>query len=182
MLSVQGTYRQYMTNVGCGDELHGQCFSFFFFQAEDGIRDVERSRGLGDVYKRQLLELFQKEVFFLLEHIVPLNEDLLKNQLLLEIILYYLFLLIHHKVVSTIHQNSEVMAHNQLIIQLFFLYCIVHFQQQHIYMHHFLQDQVQNKFLLHPMYSALILSLIHISEPTRPLYISYAVFCLKKKK
>ncbi len=26
---------------------------FFFFQAEDGIRDVERSRGLGDVYKRQ---------------------------------------------------------------------------------------------------------------------------------
>ena len=28
-----------------------------FFQAEDGIRDVERSRGLGDVYKRQLLEL-----------------------------------------------------------------------------------------------------------------------------
>ena len=26
----------------------------FFFQAEDGIRDVERSRGLGDVYKRQI--------------------------------------------------------------------------------------------------------------------------------
>ena len=26
-----------------------------FFQAEDGIRDVERSRGLGDVYKRQVL-------------------------------------------------------------------------------------------------------------------------------
>ncbi len=26
---------------------------FFFFQAEDGIRDVERSRGLGDVYKRR---------------------------------------------------------------------------------------------------------------------------------
>ena len=25
-----------------------------FFQAEDGIRDVERSRGLGDVYKRQV--------------------------------------------------------------------------------------------------------------------------------
>ena len=26
-----------------------------FFQAEDGIRDVERSRGLGDVYKRQAM-------------------------------------------------------------------------------------------------------------------------------
>ena len=28
------------------------CYSFFF-QAEDGIRDLVRSRGLGDVYKRQ---------------------------------------------------------------------------------------------------------------------------------
>ncbi len=26
---------------------------FFFFQAEDGIRDRSPSRGLGDVYKRQ---------------------------------------------------------------------------------------------------------------------------------
>ena len=28
-------------------------FVCFFFQAEDGIRDLVRSRGLGDVYKRQ---------------------------------------------------------------------------------------------------------------------------------
>ncbi len=28
-------------------------FLIFFFQAEDGIRDVLGSRGLGDVYKRQ---------------------------------------------------------------------------------------------------------------------------------
>ena len=27
----------------------------FFFQAEDGIRDLVRSRGLGDVYKRQIV-------------------------------------------------------------------------------------------------------------------------------
>ena len=27
---------------------------YFFFQAEDGIRDLVRSRGLGDVYKRQV--------------------------------------------------------------------------------------------------------------------------------
>ena len=26
----------------------------FFVQAEDGIRDLVRSRGLGDVYKRQV--------------------------------------------------------------------------------------------------------------------------------
>ena len=31
------------------------------------------------------------------------------------------------------------------------------------------------------VWTTLGLSLIHISEPTRPLYISYAVFCLKKK-
>ena len=28
----------------------------FFFQAEDGIRDAQESRGLGDVYKRQMVE------------------------------------------------------------------------------------------------------------------------------
>ena len=28
---------------------------FFFFQAEDGIRDRSPSRGLGDVYKRQTI-------------------------------------------------------------------------------------------------------------------------------
>ena len=29
-------------------------FCIFFLQAEDGIRDLVRSRGLGDVYKRQM--------------------------------------------------------------------------------------------------------------------------------
>ena len=37
-------------------------FLLFFFQAEDGIRDLVRSRGLGDVYKRQLPHI--------LEHVV----------------------------------------------------------------------------------------------------------------
>ena len=35
----------------CGSHLSILCF---FFQAEDGIRDLVRSRGLGDVYKRQV--------------------------------------------------------------------------------------------------------------------------------
>ena len=30
-------------------------YLFYFFQAEDGIRYLVRSRGLGDVYKRQQL-------------------------------------------------------------------------------------------------------------------------------
>ena len=35
------------------DVVHLCLFFFFFFQAEDGIRDFCLSRGLGDVYKRQ---------------------------------------------------------------------------------------------------------------------------------
>ena len=36
------------------DDVEGvQIVCNFFFQAEDGIRDLVRSRGLGDVYKRQ---------------------------------------------------------------------------------------------------------------------------------
>ena len=33
---------------------------FFFFQAEDGIRDRSPSRGLGDVYKRQMSAYVQR--------------------------------------------------------------------------------------------------------------------------
>ena len=35
--------------------LRGLVVVFFFFRAEDGIRDLVRSRGLGDVYKRQIM-------------------------------------------------------------------------------------------------------------------------------
>ena len=42
---------------------------FFFFQAEDGIRDLVRSRGLGDVYKRQLLALLVDVVLELLANL-----------------------------------------------------------------------------------------------------------------
>ena len=33
---------------------------------------------------------------------------------------------------------------------------------------------------IYPYRAMQYLSLIHISEPTKPLYTSYAVFCLKK--
>ena len=39
-------------------------FRFFFFQAEDGIRDLVRSRGLGDVYKRQHPDHLSSAEFF----------------------------------------------------------------------------------------------------------------------
>ena len=39
------------------------CSSGFFCQAEDGIRDLVRSRGLGDVYKRQAEKVATKDYF-----------------------------------------------------------------------------------------------------------------------
>src|SRR5665811_2454310 len=48
-------------------------FDFFFFQAEDGIRDLVRSRGLGDVYKRQVedfTEFEQRAAYFDGDHVM----------------------------------------------------------------------------------------------------------------
>ena len=41
-----------------------------FFQAEDGIRDLVRSRGLGDVYKRQVSSVYE----FIKEELSELQE------------------------------------------------------------------------------------------------------------
>ena len=49
----------------------------FFFQAEDGIRDLVRSRGLGDVYKRQHLIPWFRYIF---SHRVHLTEPKHSNQ------------------------------------------------------------------------------------------------------
>ena len=46
-----------------------------FFQAEDGIRDLVRSRGLGDVYKRQVFinEIWENEI------VVTANKNKISN-------------------------------------------------------------------------------------------------------
>ncbi|GAB5882601.1 hypothetical protein JMUB7530_27860 [Staphylococcus aureus] len=43
--------------------IHLHSFSLFF-QAEDGIRDLRMSRGLGDVYKRQFKTPIPFNIFF----------------------------------------------------------------------------------------------------------------------
>ena len=48
MLFYIGSIVDYDTSGVCSMKVQ-----VFFFQAEDGIRDLVRSRGLGDVYKRQ---------------------------------------------------------------------------------------------------------------------------------
>ena len=42
-----------------------------FFQAEDGIRDFCLSRGLGDVYKRQLQKYHKEEVWEMIGRRLP---------------------------------------------------------------------------------------------------------------
>ena len=49
--------RWIVTVVACNNFFPFFFLFFFFFQAEDGIRDAQESRGLGDVYKRQELHL-----------------------------------------------------------------------------------------------------------------------------
>ena len=48
----------------------------FFFQAEDGIRDLVRSRGLGDVYKRQVLNTAGRRAIPRIEELVLRYEEL----------------------------------------------------------------------------------------------------------
>ena len=69
----------------------------FFFQAEDGIRDLVRSRGLGDVYKRQLLyplkinQLYKDwryVAFLIIMAVSMINEDTIESQ---AGITYYVF-------------------------------------------------------------------------------------------
>ena len=50
-------FMQKCLEIGCRN-LKSRYFRIFF-QAEDGIRDAQESRGLGDVYKRQLVYFFR---------------------------------------------------------------------------------------------------------------------------
>src|SRR5674536_145087 len=43
--------------LGSSRRRHTRCSGVSWAQAEDGIRDAQESRGLGDVYKRQVVEL-----------------------------------------------------------------------------------------------------------------------------
>ena len=63
-----------------------------FFQAEDGIRDLVRSRGLGDVYKRQILQAVISKQKFLMQSLL-LKERLLLGVIILTLETYLVVLL-----------------------------------------------------------------------------------------
>ena len=52
---------------------------FLFFQAEDGIRDLVRSRGLGDVYKRQALYWCETGALDVVNNVSPSPKSHLKR-------------------------------------------------------------------------------------------------------
>eukprot|EP00831_Metopus_contortus_P048677 TRINITY_DN39812_c0_g1_i1.p3 TRINITY_DN39812_c0_g1~~TRINITY_DN39812_c0_g1_i1.p3 ORF type:complete len:148 (+),score=17.81 TRINITY_DN39812_c0_g1_i1:87-530(+) len=89
----------------------------------------------------------------------------------------YIFLPLHY-----LNLTQKFLAYMDQIQKNILLFLLRN-HQVHFFLSQVINFSYQYHFpFLSPMYSALILSLIHISEPTRPLYISYAVFCLKKKK
>ena len=53
VLDIQNEIIKFLTFLSRITKLKLYFFGNFFFQAEDGIRDAQESRGLGDVYKRQ---------------------------------------------------------------------------------------------------------------------------------
>ena len=63
---------------------------FFFFQAEDGIRDLVRSRGLGDVYKRQVMRIFPVEdgKWRMRAHLDEIDPDFIEALLAYEAVSY----------------------------------------------------------------------------------------------
>ena len=54
-------YFYFSCSIVCVCVVGFECVIVFFFQAEDGIRYLVRSRGLGDVYKRQIYDKLEFE-------------------------------------------------------------------------------------------------------------------------
>ena len=56
-------------------------FGLFVFQAEDGIRDLVRSRGLGDVYKRQVVAVAEVADILAVRHVGLGHEQHIRRHL-----------------------------------------------------------------------------------------------------
>ena len=135
----------------------------FFFQAEDGIRDRSPSRGLGDVYKRQISICRERREY---TPMMDITDKESYRSLYSELKQYEkrgIDILMDGYQVSPMQIVTAYMA-----------------KEEGAYMRDYVMDQ--NGRLESLTFTDVDLSLIHISEPTRRTPISYAVFCLKKKK
>ena len=76
-----------------GNEFYKLSEVFFFFQAEDGIRGLVRSRGLGDVYKRQAIEIafsVEEEIHLLGSKDFPIELITAKRGIVLDLSLIHI--------------------------------------------------------------------------------------------
>ena len=152
-----------------------ECGRFFFFQAEDGIREAQESRGLGDVYKRQVLGRAAITGAVALAILVlvrdPPRLSTARNGSLLDLL----------RIPALWPILAMMVVCYMPIAGLRGLWVGPYFADVHG------ADQAEIARVSLWIGLAMVagnfayLSLIHISEPTRPLSISYAVFCLKKK-
>ena len=144
---------------------------FFFFQAEDGIRDAQESRGLGDVYKRQLQQIGSfTGVDRTYLHLFSPDGRTVAEQ-------YEWWLSGEVEVVGQPMDNLHYYQWSMAKLRRLEIVQVPEVEKLP-------GEAAPERSLWMEMgeRSVLALSLIHISEPTRLLSISYAVFCLKKKK
>ena len=127
-------------------------FFFFFFQAEDGIRYLVRSRGLGDVYKRQIIHNG------IIENYASLKTELIKrgHQFLSDTDTEVLIHLIED--IQLNEKTDLVEAVRIALNQVIGAYAIVIISK----------DNPDILIAARKSSPLVILSLIHISEPTRP--------------
>ena len=157
---------------------------FFFFQAEDGIRVAQESRGLGDVYKRQVGYFTMRDILHILKirdrsadvHKAVLEIFVRKNK---NIVRVCDLDPVYHK---TIRINVGGRGRYCNAPNSFLILCHSFVFLKHLAIEFYLKSifSLETKGY-RPVLVALRLSLIHISAPTSLLSISYAVFCLKKK-
>ena len=142
---------------------------FFFFQAEDGIRDLVRSRGLGDVYKRQrrmfLTALIVPDFEAVKEYAdarkIPYDkvEDLVRDEE------------IYKMLDKEMDQFQKKLANYERVRKFVLLDRPFTIESGEItpklsVKRKFVEERYKD--LIEQMYQSLDLSLIHISEPTRP--------------
>src|SRR5665254_19736 len=72
--SMEGTHCLLYTSDAADDLTRVDLGGGRIFQAEDGIRDAQESRGLGDVYKRQLRTILQSVEALELYHRLQLHQ------------------------------------------------------------------------------------------------------------
>eukprot|EP00825_Cyclidium_porcatum_P052038 TRINITY_DN9740_c0_g1_i2.p2 TRINITY_DN9740_c0_g1~~TRINITY_DN9740_c0_g1_i2.p2 ORF type:complete len:152 (+),score=11.92 TRINITY_DN9740_c0_g1_i2:36-491(+) len=133
-------------------------FYFFFFQAEDGIRDHAQSRGLGDVYKRQVYHpsIYYPFIFFSFH-----SYDFLFG-----------FLVLLYHFLSLFNQFSQFFTYFHILSRIVAYILLYTFPSHPLY--------ILFTFI-YPMYSASV-SYTHLTLPTIcSVQISVVAVPLKKK-